>query len=192
MKTTIVLAHPWHGSFNKAIVDTIVEELDNRKKPYQIIDLNKDGFNPTLLESDLALYSKGQTNDPMVREYQTHLSESNELVFVFPIWWYGMPAILKGFFDKVMLKNFAYEETSTGLKGLLKHIKRTSLLTTSEAPTWYVKFMAGNPIKGTLIHRSLKGMGLKNVVWINSDMTTTGKDSRRRAYLARVRKRFSK
>jgi putative NADPH-quinone reductase len=46
MKTTILLAHPWHGSFNKAIFDTVVNKLTSLNKPYQIIDLNKDGFNP--------------------------------------------------------------------------------------------------------------------------------------------------
>lgn len=190
MKTTIVLAHPWHGSFNKAIMDSVVVELNKRKKAYEIIDLNKDGFNPILQESDLALFSKGQSSDPMVTKYQDHLKESDELVFIFPIWWYGTPAILKGFLDKVMLKDFAYRETSTGLKGLLTHVKRTTILTTSEVPTWYMKTLAGNPIKGTLINRSLKGMGLRNVKWLNSDMVSTGKESRRKAYLERVKKRF--
>jgi hypothetical protein len=56
-----------------------------------------------------------------------------------------------------MLKDFAYQKTSTELKGLLTHVKRTTILTTSEAPTWYLRFLAGNPIKGTLIKPSLKG-----------------------------------
>jgi len=190
MNTTIILAHPWHGSFNKAIMDTVVAQLKAKNKEYQIIDLNKDGFNPVLHESDLALFSKGQSNDPMVHEYQEQLRHSDELVFIFPIWWFDMPAILKGFFDKVMLKDFAYQVSSTGLKGLLTHVKRTTILTTSEVPTWYLRFLSGNPIKATLINRSLKGMGLKNVKWLNSDMTSTGKSARRKAYLERVKKRF--
>lgn len=124
MKTTIILAHPWHGSFNKSIMDTTIEQLFCRKKDYQIIDLNKDQFNPVLSESDLSLYSQGQSRDPLVNQYQEMLSDSDELVFIFPVWWFDVPAILKGFLDKVMLKNFAYVEESTGLKGLLTHIKK--------------------------------------------------------------------
>lgn len=188
--TTIVLAHPWHGSFNKAIMDTVVKALKAKKKDYKIIDLNKDGFDPVLREGDLALFSKGETTDQKVKEYQTQLLNSDELVFIFPIWWFDTPAILKGFFDKVMLKGFAYEESSSGLKGLLTHIKRTTLITTSEVPTWYMTLLSGNPIQGTWIKRSLKGMGLNKAKWINSDLTSTGKTSRRKNFLNKVSNRF--
>ncbi|MBG0918720.1 NAD(P)H-dependent oxidoreductase [Exiguobacterium profundum] len=191
MKTTIILAHPWHGSFNKSIMDTTIEQLVRRKKDYQIIDLNKDQFNPVLSESDLSLYSQGQSRDPLVNQYQEMLSDSDELVFIFPVWWFDVPAILKGFLDKVMLKNFAYVEESTGLKGLLTHIKKTTVISTSEVPTWYLKFLAGNPIEGTLIRRTFKGIGLKNVKWLNSPFTSSGKDHRRKRFLDRVAKRIS-
>ena len=130
MKTTLVLAHPWHGSFNKSILDAITRRLDAQAKEYQIIDLNKDNFDPVLREQDLALYSQGRTTDKQVMHYQQLLKETSELVFIFPLWWYDVPAILKGFVDKVMLKNFSYVETSTGLKGLLTHIKKTKVITT--------------------------------------------------------------
>lgn len=188
MKTTIILAHPWHGSFNKSIMDTTIEQLVLKKKDYQIIDLNKDQFNPVLNESDLSLYSKGQSRDQLVNQYQKMLSDSDELVFIFPVWWFDVPAILKGFFDKVMLKNFAYVEESTGLKGLLTHIKKTTVITTSEVPTWYLRFLAGNPIKGTLIRGTFKGIGLKNVKWVNSSFTSSGKDRRRKKFLDKVAK----
>jgi len=191
MNTTIIFAHPWHGSFNKAIMDTVISQLKAKKKPYEIIDLNKDEFNPVLKEADLALFSKGDTSDDMVQKYQEVLRNSDELVFIFPIWWFDMPAILKGFFDKVMLKDFAYKESTTGLKGLLTHVNKTTLLTTSEVPTWYMNFLSGNPIKGTLINRSLKGMGIKNVKWLNSDITSTGKIERRHKYLNKVKRRFN-
>ena len=119
MKTTIILAHPWHGSFNKAIMDTTVEQFKKMKKEYQIIDLNKENFDPVLREEELSLYSKGEFKDDLVKKYQMMLKDSDELVFIFPIWWFDLPAILKGFIDKVMLKNYAYIEGKYGLKGLL-------------------------------------------------------------------------
>ncbi len=192
MKTTIILSHPWHGSFNKAIMDSVVNQLEQAKKAYQVIDLNKVAFNPVLEEKDLALFSIGETTDPMVQKYQHMLMETDELVFIFPVWWFGIPAILKGFFDKVMLKDFAYIEGKTGLKGLLTHIKRTTVITTSELPTWYLILFSGNPIKGTFIRSTLRGIGLKKVKWLNSGMTSSGKKITRTNFLHKVKMRFSK
>lgn len=192
MKTTIILSHPWHGSFNKAIMDSVVNQLEQAKKAYQVIDLNKVAFNPVLEEKDLALFSKGETTDPMVQKYQHMLMETDELVFIFPVWWFGIPAILKGFFDKVMLKDFAYMEGKTGLKGLLTHIKRTTVITTSELPTWYLILFSGNPIKGTFIRSTLRGIGLKKVKWLNSGMTSSGKKITRTNFLHKVKMRFSR
>ena len=186
MKATIVFAHPWHGSFNKAILDTVIKKLDAKAKDYQVIDLNKDQFNPVLQEKDLALYSKGTTTDKLVLNYQEILKETSELIFIFPIWWYDIPAVLKGFVDKVMLKNFSYVETKYGLKGLLTHIAKTTVITTSEYPTWYLKFLSGNPIKGIFIKKTLKGVGIKNAKWLNSDYTTSGKKEKRVNFLRKV------
>ncbi|MBR8535612.1 NAD(P)H-dependent oxidoreductase [Carboxylicivirga sediminis] len=190
MKTTIVFAHPWHGSFNKAILETITKKLDASSNNYQIIDLNKDSFNPVLEEKDLAQYSKGKTTDRLVLSYQETLKDTSELIFIFPVWWYDIPAILKGFIDKVMLKNFSYVETKYGLKGMLTHINKTTVITTSEYPTWYLKFLSGNPIKGIFINKTLKGVGLKNIKWLNSEYTTTGKIERRKKFLQKVESIF--
>ncbi|MBB6716399.1 NAD(P)H-dependent oxidoreductase [Clostridium gasigenes] len=191
MKTTIILAHPWHGSFNKAIMDTTVEQFKKMKKEYQIIDLNKENFDPVLREEELSLYSKGGFKDDLVKKYQMMLKDSDELVFIFPIWWFDLPAILKGFIDKVMLKNYAYIEGKYGLKGLLTNIKVTTVITTSEVPTWYLKYLVGNPIKRSFIQGTLKGIGIKNVKWLNSSYTTSGTDKRKKSFLNKVLVRFS-
>ena len=99
---TIVFAHPWNRSFNKAILDKVVEKLDETKEKYTIIDLNKDKFNPVMTEEELSLYSQGKSIDPLVEKYQKILKNTDELILVFPIWWMSMPAILKGFFDKYL------------------------------------------------------------------------------------------
>ena len=105
---TIVFAHPWHGSFNKAILDTITAEFDKENKPYGVIDLYKDNFNPVFTEEELSLYSEGKSLSPLVMRYQQMIKSSDELIFIFPNWWNTMPAILKGLFDKVLLKGFAF------------------------------------------------------------------------------------
>jgi NAD(P)H dehydrogenase (quinone) len=186
MKATIILAHPWHGSFNKSIMDALVFAYEKKNKEYQIIDLNKENFNPVLRENELALYAKGSNKDENVQKYQNMLMESDELVFIFPIWWYALPAILKGFLDKVMLKNFAYSSGKLGLKGLLTHVKKTMVITTSQAPTWYLKFVMGNPIQRSFIKGTLKCVGLKNVKWFNNGHITTATDQSRKKFLEKA------
>lgn len=186
MKTTVILAHPWHGSFNKAIFDHTLDVLEKNGKDYQVIDLNKDNFNPVLEEKDLALFSKGETSDLQTQKYQKMLKDSDQLIIIFPIWWYDIPAILKGFIDKVMLKDFAYTEGKTGLTGLLTNIKKTTVISTSEYPTWYWKYV-NTGLKKIFIKSTLGGIGLRNIKWINSGNTSTGKDELRIKFLKKVR-----
>lgn len=189
--TTIVLAHPWHGSFNKSILDSIVSKLEEGNRKYNIIDLNKENFDPVFREEELKLYKDGGFADDQVGDYQKILNSSSELIVIFPIWWYNMPAILKGFIDKVMLRGFAYNKNSAGfLIGSLENIKRTFVITTSEAPTWYLKFM-GNPIKRVLTGSTLKQIGLKNIKWFNSENTTSDSNEKRQKFLDKVISKIS-
>lgn len=183
---TIIYAHPWDGSLNKAILETVINGLNSKNEKYQIIDLNKDNFNPVLTQSELALFSKGEHQDPLVTQYQSMLKNTNELIIIFPIWWYDVPAILKGFWDKVMLKGFAYTEGSFGLKGELTHIRSAKVITTAQSPRWYLKMFAGNPIQGTFINASLKGVGIKNVKWYHCSHITKGDNKKREAFLTKL------
>ncbi|MDU1904931.1 MAG: NAD(P)H-dependent oxidoreductase [Dysgonomonas sp.] len=184
--TTIVFAHPWHGSFCKGILDTITKKLDTNNKPYQVIDLNKDNFNPVLTESELALYSKGKHNDPLVEKYQNLLKNSEEVVFIYPIWWMNMPAILKGFFDKVLLYDFAYNYNN-GWTPLLQ-VKKTTVITTSEQDT--ANFPnAGDPIND-ITNNCLYSVGISNATWFNCDHITSGSDEHRKEFLKLIENNF--
>lgn len=190
MKTTIILAHPWHGSFNKAIFDVIAKTLSAKNKEFQVIDLNKDGFNPVMTEKELALFSKGLFSDPLVGKYQEILSTTDELVVLFPIWWGDSPAILKGFIDKVMLKGFAYDQTASGLVGRLTHIKKALVITTSETPTFVYKNYLGDPIEKVFLKIVLEGVGIKNNIWINKDAVYSSGQESRVSFLNDIAKLF--
>lgn len=190
MKTTIILSHPWHGSYNKAILDAIVKRLENKSEPYQIIDLNKDNFNPVLNEQELALFSKGQHLDPLVGKYQKMLQETKTLVMIFPIWWGTTPAILKGFFDKVFLKDFAYKDDQGKLAGMLDNIEKSYIITTSETPNEYLKNYYGNIVENQVINTTLQLVGIQNNVWLNKDVTKGGGDKSRQEFLDQITKLF--
>ena len=188
--TTVIFAHPWHGSFNKAILDTVTEELQNKQVSYQVIDLNKDGFNPVMTEHDLALFAKGESLDPLVSKYQNMLKDTDRIIFIFPLWWSDVPAILKGFFDKVMLKSFAYTTTNKGLIGNLTHIQSAKVIVTGQAPKWHIKYFRGNPIQKTFIGVTLKNIGIKNAKWLycsNSSNPSPGAAEKRKKFLQKIK-----
>ena len=167
-KVLIVYAHPYSGSFNHAILERIQEVLTQKGQSYQLIDLYEDGFNPAYTKEELALFNKGQALDPLVIQYQEALLSCDRLIFIFPIWWADMPAIVKGFEDKVFLKNKIYQETkSRRLVGALTNIKEVLVLTTSDAPTFFLKYFSGNGIQKAMLGHTLKAVGIKRRRWLN-------------------------
>lgn len=176
----IIQAHPWSGSFNQAILDAITVKLTADKKEYTVINLHKDNFNPVMTEADLALYARGEFADPLVGNYQEILKGADEVVFLFPIWWSGMPAMLKGFFDKVLLVNFSHNYEN-GWTPLL-NIKKTVVVTTSESPT--EKFR--NAIEGDFIQNSLQAVGFQNPIWLNCEHVGFGTPEHRAEFLKEV------
>lgn len=177
---TILFSHPWHGSFNKAILDTIIKKYEKENIAYQVIDLNKDNFNPTMTEGELALYSRGEYKDPLVGKYQEMLRKTTELVVVYPMWWMTVPAILKGFFDKVMLYGFAYNYEG-GWNGLLTQIKKATVITTSEQLTSNFA-QSGDPVNDFILN-SLYSVGITNAVWYNCERITAAGDDERKKFL---------
>ena len=185
---TVIFSHPWDGSFNKAILDKVLKSLEEMKEKYTVIDLNKDGFNPVMTEKELSLYSQGKSADPLVLKYQEILRNTDELILIFPVWWMSLPAILKGFFDKVMLRGFAYESGKYGIKGLLP-IKSAKMITTAEAPKILLNIMGFGM---TMRKANLGGVGIKNTKWIHYSLRAKGKDEDRKEFLEKVGKFVNK
>ena len=179
----IIFAHPWHGSFNKAILDAIITQLNENNRSYEIIDLYKDGFNPVLSESELSIYNKGEYSDPLVGKYQSILKEADEVIFLFPIWWGRMPAILSGLFDKVMLVNFSHNYQN-GWTPLLTNIQKTVVISTSQSPTELFTLS----MEKVFIQGSLQAIGFQNPTWINCENTSLGNDMHRKNFIEKVKK----
>ena len=85
------------------------------QRPLFTLILTKAVSTPFTVKNSWFFSTKGRPLDPSVQKYQQMIKESRRLIFIFPIWWADMPAIVKGFPDKVLLKQFAYVESKTGL-----------------------------------------------------------------------------
>lgn len=125
MKALVVYAHPEPSSFTAALKDTAVQALESAGHDVTVSDLYAEGFNPvagrhdfdTVAATDRFHYQAEQleaaTHDGFaedLRREQGRVSDADMLVFVFPIWWGGVPAILKGWFDRVLAYGFAYQD----------------------------------------------------------------------------------
>ncbi|MDO4887715.1 MAG: NAD(P)H-dependent oxidoreductase [Actinomycetaceae bacterium] len=191
-QTLIIYAHPYEGSFNHAILEEVKAGLERAKRQYTVIDLYADGFDPRYTTEELALFSKGETLDPLVERYKELIDSSDSWIFISPVWWSNVPSILKGFVDKVMKQNWAYVSTNRGLKGKLDHVKSAWIITTSIAPTFYLRFFAGNGVKGVFLNTSVRQLGVRRRTWTNMGNIGNSSQDQRKKFLAEVRERAAR
>ena len=191
-RTLIVYAHPYDGSFNHAVLEAATSALDKAGRPYDVVDLYADGFDPRMPAEELALFTEGGTLDPLVSHYQKLIEGASRIVVIAPIWWSELPAIIKGFVDKVMKQNWAYYPTATGVKGRLTHIQQVLVLTTSTAPTWFLRRFCGNYVGSVFLGAVLKQLGMGGRSWVN--FGKVGKTGRRqhKKHLKRVARLVAK
>ncbi|KAF1304982.1 MULTISPECIES: NAD(P)H-dependent oxidoreductase [Enterococcus] len=114
MKALIVFAHPKKESFSHALVATLEEALKKKGYEVNVRDLYQMNFNPVLSGPDAIHIENGkfvrdnETFPEDVQVEQKFIEESDLLIYVFPSWWNGMPAIMKGYVDRVFQHGFAY------------------------------------------------------------------------------------
>ena len=131
MKVLVVYAHPYGESFNHAVLEKCIEGLRTKGHDLDVLDLYAEGFNPLLTAADLASL-QGGTVPADIQAQQARVAWAEGLVFVFPIWWASMPAVLKGWIDRVFSLGFAYTFGDQGPQGLLRH-QKALLITTCGA-----------------------------------------------------------
>ncbi|WP_265129625.1 NAD(P)H-dependent oxidoreductase [Chryseobacterium oranimense] len=119
MRHLIIYAHPNENSLNSNLLQTVVESLEKGNHEIEIRDLNKIGFDPVLSLADMQGQRAGKVSDDVKTE-QDFISRAEFITFIYPIWWTGMPAIMKGYIDRVFSYNFAYRYDQGVQKGLLK------------------------------------------------------------------------
>jgi NAD(P)H dehydrogenase (quinone) len=108
MNVLVIYAHPYKQSFNHAIKETIVESVALGSNLVEVRDLYVLNFNPVLRAEELAnSFNSGTVLDDVAVE-QEFIRWADMVVFVYPLWWAGMPAILRGYLDRVLSFGFAY------------------------------------------------------------------------------------
>ena len=158
MRALVVYCHPKDGSFTAAVRDCVVGKLATAGAEVRLADLYAQGFQPVLSDCEWTGYLDAATNCAPVQAAVDDLRWCDTLIFVYPTWWYGMPAMLKGWLDRVMLPEVAFlmpDGRNRTIRPGLHHIRRLGVFTTCGASWWLTAFV-GAPGKRTLT----RGLGL--------------------------------
>lgn len=119
MNVLVIYAHPYNQSFNHAIKETIVMSANSTGNLVEVRDLYALDFDPVLRAEELVNSFKGNPVLADVAIEQNYIRWADMVVFVYPLWWAGMPAILRGYLDRVLSFGFAYTADENGTTGLL-------------------------------------------------------------------------
>lgn len=157
MKALVVHCHPDPASFTAAVRDKVVERLTAAGAEIRVIDLYAEGFDPVLTQADWRGYLDAPANRAPVAAHVEALAWCDTLVFTYPTWWYGLPAMLKGWLDRVLLPDVAFlmpDADNKNIRAGLTHITRLGVFTTCGASRWLTA-LVGAPGRRTL----LRGVG---------------------------------
>ncbi|MDF2869732.1 MAG: putative NADPH-quinone reductase [Anaerocolumna sp.] len=132
MNHLVVFAHPNPKSFGKGILDTVVKASEEKGAAVKVRDLYELGFDPILKPSDFVAFKEGKVPEDIATE-QEIIRWADVITFIYPVWWTSLPAILKGYVDRVFSYGFAYEYIDGAPNGLLKG-KKALLFSTTGTP----------------------------------------------------------
>ncbi|WP_164126974.1 NAD(P)H-dependent oxidoreductase [Sphingobacterium luzhongxinii] len=194
MRTVIVFNHPYELSYCNAILHAVTKGLKNAYHEVDLMHLDNDGFNPAMSSEDLKAFVVHKPIDPQVIDYNQRLEKADHLILIFPIWWDQMPAMTKGFIDRVLSPGVVYDHhpRGYGLVPLLKNLKSITIITTMNKPKLMYSLFMGNLIKKAVLRSVFKTMGYKNLNWINFTSVKSVSQEKRVKWLDNLENRFSK
>ncbi|AUN97083.1 flavodoxin family protein [Bacteriovorax stolpii] len=160
MRTLIILGHPDKKSLCAALADNYEKGAREKGGEVERINISDLNFNPNLKNG----YRVVQNLEPDLIEAQKKVKWATHIVIVFPVWWGGVPALLKGFLDRAFLPGFAfkYRENSHNWDKLLSG-KSARLIVTSDAPVWWLYLTYFHPAVNMMKKAVLEFCGVSPV-----------------------------
>ena len=151
MRALLVYCHPDPQSYTAAVRDVVLERLQAAGAEVRLLDLYARDFAPVLSRAEWQVYEDTAENVKPVAGDVEALRWCDCLIFVYPTWWYGVPAVLKGWLDRVLLPGVAFELPENGpIEPGLTHVNRLAAFTTCGASRW-LTWLVGAPGKRTLL-----------------------------------------
>ena len=157
-KILVILCHPDSNSFCGSITQAYVDGIIDTGAEIRELKLGELNFDPVLWNG----YNKIQELEPGLVKAQELIHWSNHLVLVYPNWWGAMPALMKGFFDRVFLPGFAFKYgEGASLPEKLLTGRTAHLMVTMDTPAWYYRWVFHRPGHNQMKRTILEFCGIK-------------------------------
>lgn len=182
-KIVIINGHPDKESLNFEFAEAYRRGALQSQAEVKEIRLCEMKFNPNLEFG----YRQRTELEPDLLEAWEKIKWADHLVWIHPVWWGGLPAIMKGFIDRLFLPGlaFQYKENSVFWNKLLKG-KTAHIITTLDQPTWYYWLMYGKPSVNQLKKSTLNFCGVKRVKVSYFGIVKTSDDRSRKKWISKV------
>jgi len=183
-KILIINGHPNKESFNFGIAKAYREGALRSGSEVQGIVIADLDFNPNLQFG----YQKRMELEPDLINAWEKIQWADHLVWIYPVWWGGLPAITKGFIDRIFLPGFAfkYRENSVWWDKLLKG-KTARIITTLDQPGWYYRLFFGRPSVNQLRKSTLEFCGIGPVKITYVGIIKTSDEKQRQKWLEKIK-----
>jgi putative NADPH-quinone reductase len=201
MRCLVVHAHPVAESFNRALLERTVAGLHKAGHRVEVLDLYQIGYNPNLSTDEHRAYeSIGRDHpDPVVASHIAAVQATDALVFVYPTWWSGLPAILKGWCDRTLLPHVAFDldrqsrpdgGDEVTVTPRLSNITRVAGVTTYGSSRLQVRLMGDEGRRS--VTRTVRMVCARRcrTTWLGLHRLDTVTDDDRRRFLDRVESTF--
>lgn len=158
-KILIIFAHPNHDGHHGYFLKQCLKLIEEKGCEYELIDLYAIGYDPVLKPQELYSAGKKEVSEQN-QDFQKKIKDANRLLFIYPTWWSNMPAILKGWLDRVFVSGFGFIYKSGIPIGQLKG-KKAAVFTASGSPRIYSFFWTKERSLKILTHDILHFCGIK-------------------------------
>lgn len=194
MKILLVYCHPCPESFGAAVRDSVLAGLAVGGHETRMLDLYAMGFDPVMSADERRGYHTAGANEAPVARHIEALRWCEGLVFVYPTWWYGPPAMLKGWLERVWVPHatFTMPVDDKPIGAVLTQIRLLAVVSTLGSPWWWWTLFMKEPGRQTLL-RGLRVLCAPRcrTMWLALHKLDSASAARRRSFLARVEKRFA-
>ena len=148
MRVLVVHAHPVASSYNAALHERAVAALGRAGHDVDDLDLHGEAFPPVMTAEERLAYHDPAVNASAVAHYVARLRRAEALVWIFPVWTFGVPAIMKGFLDRVFLPGVAFHLRDDGrvVPGL-DNVRKLAVVTTYGRSWWRARIIVGDPVR---------------------------------------------
>jgi putative NADPH-quinone reductase len=195
MLIQVVFCHPLSESYSHALFGVVVETLQKAGHDVVATDLYREDFQPVMTVDERRSYMGPQYDSSAVSKHVELLRRIDGIILCFPHWWFAMPAMLKGWVDRVWGPGiaFTYDARDGHLAPNLGNIRLFGVVTTYGSPWWIVRIFAGDAGRKVMMRglRPMCARGARSFYLAHYDIDHSTPASRQ-AFIEKVRRTVSR